>query len=377
MQHRSTPLARALGAAALLSTAVAWSAATIRSDTGPRLDIVVSLAFAALSALGWLLASRSAPLVKPLPATAPAQKTVPGKLGAVRRDWGLIAVAYLTVWAPNVAACAANEGRESLLGDLFVVLTFILGAALSLCNLSLLQSYLDPAQRMLREDAAAGSVHAVRVRFGTPVRETYRYPTGKGVGRIGVRSSYYIELVPEGDTNGQGTVRLRTTHAGHSVIVSEKHLTHAAAQLVGHGGWLCWPTRWRDIAGTEKERKVSAAFVSDSGHVVWGVTQEEDYAPYLREGSAPVCATDTALTVTPLPRPSRYFPKVHGWHLGVAAVGALLALPFLLDVVPYWASLLLGVLSGALGVFAGMTLDGVGVDQEPWSVRERLHPALQ
>ncbi|MET9450675.1 hypothetical protein [Streptomyces cinerochromogenes] len=377
MQHRSTPLARALGAAALLSTAVAWGAATIRSDTGPRLDIVVSLALAALFALGWLLASRSAPLVTPLPATAPARKTVPGKLGAVHRDWGLIAAAYLTVWAPHVAACAANEGRESLLGDLFVVLTFILGAALSLCNLSLLQSYLDPAQRMLKEDAAAGSVHAVRVRFGTPVRETYRYPTGKGVGRIGVRSSYYIELVPEGETDGQGAVRLRTTHVGHSVIVSEKHLTHAAAQLVGHGGWLCWPARWRDIAGTEKERRVSAAFVSDSGHVVWGVTQEEDYAPYLREGTAPVCATDTALTVTPLPRPSRYFPKVHGWHLGVAAVGALLALPFLLDVVPYWAGLLLGVLSGALGVFAGMTLDGVGVDQEPWSVRERLHPALQ
>ncbi|GGS80698.1 hypothetical protein [Streptomyces cinerochromogenes] len=377
MQHLSTPLARALGAAALVSTAAAWGAATFRSDTGRRLDIVVLLALAALFALGWLLASRSAPLVKPLPATAPARTAIPGKLGAVRRDWGLIAAAYLTVWAPNVAACAANEGRESLLGDLFVVLTFVLGAALSLCNLSLLQSYLDPAQRMLREDAAAGGVHAVRVRFGTPVRETYRYPTGTGVGRIGVRSSYHIELVPEGETDGRGTVRLRATHAGHSVIVSEKHLTHAAAQLVGHGGWLCWPTRWRDIAGTEKERKVAAAFVSDSGHVVWGVTQEEDYAPYLRQGAAPVCATDTALTVTPLPRPSRYFPKVHGRHLGVAAVGALLALPFLLDVVPYWASLLLGVFSGALGIFAGMTLDGVGVDQEPWSVRERLHPALQ
>ncbi|MFE1446180.1 hypothetical protein [Streptomyces olivaceoviridis] len=202
------------------------------------------------------------------------------------------------------------------------MVTFLLGAVLSVCNLSLLQSYLDRSQRMLKEDAAAGSVHAVRVRFGTPVRETYRYP------------SCFVELVPEDGTGGQRAVRLRTTHAGHSVVVSEKHLTHAAARLVGHGGWLCWPTRWRDIAGTDKERKVSAAFVSDSGHVVWGVTHEEDYAHYLREGAAPVCRTDTALTVTPLPRPSRYFPKVHGWHLGVAAVGALLAVPFLLDVVP-------------------------------------------
>ncbi|AGF60438.1 hypothetical protein SHJGH_0772 [Streptomyces hygroscopicus subsp. jinggangensis TL01] len=107
------------------------------------------------------------------------------------------------------------------------------------------------------------------------------------------------------------------------------------------------------------------------------MTHEEDYAHYLREGAAPVCRTDTALTVTPLPRPSRYFPKVHGWHLGVAAVGALLAVPFLLDVVPYWARLLLGVFSGALGVFAAMTLDGQGVDKEPWSARESLHPSLQ
>ncbi|AEY86217.1 hypothetical protein SHJG_0940 [Streptomyces hygroscopicus subsp. jinggangensis 5008] len=50
--------------------------------------------------------------------TAPARETIPGNLGAVRRDWGLVAAAYLTVWAPYVAACAANEGRGSLFGAL-------------------------------------------------------------------------------------------------------------------------------------------------------------------------------------------------------------------------------------------------------------------
>ncbi|MFJ9870049.1 hypothetical protein [Streptomyces sp. NPDC101165] len=379
MQHRSTPLARTLGAAALLSAAVAWGTASIQEYAdGPRPDVLVPLALAAVFVVGWLLAVRSAPLVKPLPVAAPHRETIPGKLGAVRRDWGLIATAYLTVWAPFVAANSAfYSGPGSALPAVYCLLTFVLGAVLSLCNLSLLQSYLDRAQRMLREDAAAGSVHAVRVRFGTPVRETYRYPTGKGVGRIGVKSTYRIELVPEDDTGVRQVVRLQTTHVGHSITVSEKHLTHAAAQLGGHSGWLCWPTRWRDIAGTNKERIVPAAFVSDSGHVVWGVTPEDDHAPYLRAGAAPVCRTDTTLAVAPLPRPSRYFPKVHASHLRVAAVGALLAVPFLLDVVPHWAGLLLGVVSGALGLFAGMTTDGVGVDQEPWTRRETSHPALQ
>ncbi|MFG2123745.1 hypothetical protein [Streptomyces sp. NPDC048710] len=379
MQHRSTPLARTLGAAALLSAAAAWGAASIQDYAdGPRPDVLVPLALAAVFVVGWLLASRSAPLVKPLPTTAPPRETIPGKLGALRRDWGLIATAYLTVWAPFAAANSAfYSGPGSALPAAYCLLTFVLGVVLSLCNLCLFQGYLDRAQRMLRQDAAAGSVHAVRVRFGTPVQETYRYPTGKGVGRIGVKSTYCIELVPEDHTGVQRTVRLQTTHIGHSIIVSEKHLTHAAAQLGGHGGWLCWPTRWRDIAGTNKERRVPAAFVSDSGHVVWGVTPEEDHTHYLRAGAAPACQTDTALAVAPLPRPSRYFAKVHASHLRVAAVGALLAVPFLLDAVPHWAGLLLGVISGALGLFAGMAMDGVGVDQEPWTRRETSHPALQ
>lgn len=378
MQRTSTPFARTLGAAALLSTAVAWGAAWIGYDAdAPRLDVLVPLALAAVFVVGWLLACRSAPPVQPLPVTAPPREGIPGKLGTVRRDWGFVTAAYLTVWAPYVAAHTAWGEGGSALGALYSLLAWLLGAVLSLCLLALLQSNLGSAQSMLRKDAAAGSVHAVRVRFGTPVREAYRYPTGNGVGRIATSSTYFVELVSEGATGVQRKVRLQAMSAGHSDTVGDKHLTHAAAQLVGHDGWLCWPTRWRDIAGTNKEGTVSAAFVSDSGHVVWGVTTKEDHEYYLRAGAAPVCRTDTALAARPLPRPSRYFPKVHASHLRMAAVGALLAVPFLLGVVPYWAGLLLGVISGALGLLAGATMDGVGVDQEPWTVRERSHPALR
>ncbi|MFF5897223.1 hypothetical protein ACFY8O_14985 [Streptomyces argenteolus] len=378
MQHHSTPVARAVGAATLLSAAAAWGAASLQSHTdGPRWDILVPLGLASAFVVGWLHASRSAPLVRPLPATAPPQTTIPGKLGVVRRDWGLVAAAYLTVWAPFAAANSAfYSGRSSELGAVYCLLTFVLGVVSSLCLLSLLQSYLDHAQHILRKDAAAGGVHAVRVRFGTAVQEAYRYPAGNG-GRIAVKHSYSLELTSEDDTDGQHVVRLQAVHAGHGSIVSEKHLTHAAAQLVAHAGWLCWPTRWRDVAEAGKARTVSAAFVSDSGHVVWGATLEEDHRYYLHEGAAPVCETDTALSVTPIPRPSRYFVGTHASHLRFAAAGALLAVPFLLDVAPRWASLLLGLISGAVGLLAGMTMDGVGVDQEPWTRRETSHPSLQ
>ncbi|MFI6464670.1 hypothetical protein [Streptomyces sp. NPDC050528] len=378
MSHVSTPLARTLGGAALLSTAVAWGAAALQYDPhDPRLDILVPLALAAVFVAGWLLACRAAPLVKPLPVTGPAREAIPGRLGTVRRDWGLVATAYLVVWAPFAAANSAYNGWGSDLGVVYCVLTFLLGAVLSVCNLALLQSWLGREQRMLKEDAAAGGVHAVRVRFGTPVLETYRYPTGQGVGKIAARATYGVELVHEDDTDGERIVRLQAMDAGHSGAVGNKHLGQAAAQLAGHEGWLCWPTRWRDIAGTNKERFVSAAFVSDSGHVVWGRTPEEDYEHFLRDDAAPLRKTDPALAVTPVPRPARYLPKVHVVHLRIAAVGALFAAPFLLDVVPHGIGLLLGVVSGALGIFAGMTLDSVPVDHELWTEHTTSDPSLQ
>lgn len=182
-------------------------------------------------------------------------------------------------------------------------------------NLALLPSYLGREQRLLKEDAAAGGVH-------------------------------------EGDTDGERTVRLQAMNAGHSSTVGDKHLSQSAAQLADHSGWLCWPTRWRDIAGTNKEHTVSAAFVSDSGHVVWGA----DTGGELRALSARRCRSQ--------------------WETD-PAVGALFAVPFLLDVVPHGIGLLLGVVSGALGIFAGMTLDSVPVDHELWTERTTSDPSLQ
>ncbi|MGW2742876.1 hypothetical protein [Streptomyces sp. NPDC001450] len=198
------------------------------------------LALAALFSLGWVLAGRWAPPVEPLPTTAPPQERIPGKLGAVRRDWGFFVAACLTVRAPCAAGCvavAAAGDDDPFLYALYVVVSWLFGVVLSLYALALLKNQLGPGQRMLREDAAAGSVHAVRVRFATPVREAYRYPTGDGVGRIATSSTYCIELVHENEAGRRRTIRLRAM-SGHNfrISVGNKHLAHAAARLVGRTG---------------------------------------------------------------------------------------------------------------------------------------------
>ncbi|MET7287081.1 hypothetical protein [Streptomyces sp. NPDC005573] len=379
MQHRSTPLATFLGAAALLSATAAWAMSYARYDAKtPRLDILVPLALAGVFALAWLLTSRTAPPVEPLPATGAAEAGIPGRLAPIRRDWGHIGAVYLIVWTPLAAVRPAYGDGGSVLGSLYCLIAWLFGFVMSLYAIGLLKNQLGPAQRMLREDAAGGRVHAMRVRFTTPVLESYRYPAQTGVGKIATSTTYSAELTPETGSQGRRTIRL-TAMPDYNFRISngDKHLAQAAARLVGHDGWLCWPTRWRDIAGTDKQRRIPAAFVSDSGHVVWGAMSEEDYAPYLRTDVAPVRETDTTLTAGPLPRPSRYVPKKHASALRIAAVGALLAVPYLLGVVPYWAGLLLGVAAGGVGLFAGMTTDGAGIPREQWTVRETSHPSLR
>ncbi|MGX9890558.1 hypothetical protein [Streptomyces sp. NPDC002276] len=379
MQHVSTPLARTLGAAALLSASIAWAATALPPRDTPRLDVLVPLGLASMFSLGWVLASRAAPLVEPLPVAAAPQERIPGTLGAVRRGWGFFLISFLVVWAPCASAsAAAGKGVDPFLFSLYSVVAWFFGAASTVFASALLRNPLGPGQRMLREDAAAGGVHAIRVRFHKPVKVSHRYPTGKGVGQIGTARNYYVELTPENEADRQRAVQLHAVPGDNFRMgVGEKHLAHAAAQLMGHGGWLCWPTRWQDIAGTDKARLVPAVFVSDSGHVVWGQTHSDDYGKYLRAGAAPVCRTDTAFAVAPLPVPSRYFPKAYAVSLSIAAGGALLCVPVLLGVVPHWAGMLLSVLAGCVGLFAGIKMGGVGMVEEPWTVRYTAHPSLR
>lgn len=382
MRHRSTPLSKGLGAAALASMAVAYGSALVPADADvARWEVLVPLAAGGLVAGCWVLAVRTAPPVVRR-AAVPARAGIPAALGSIKRDWGHIAMAYLVIWAPFFAGAAAQHGSGSTLGGLWCVLTAIFGVVLSFYALALATPQLGPGQRVLRADAGAGRVHAVRARFGDAVREQYRKPTGTGTGDITTVDHYYAELLPESEGGGPAvrpTVRFAPMYGeSFRINLGDKHLSRAAAELAGHSGWLCWPTRWKDLAGTDEHRRVAAAFVTDTGHVVWGHTRQDDWTTWLRGGLAPVRETDPGLSAEVLPSPSRFLPAAHGVSLLHAAAAVLLTVPYLVGAVPFGVGVGLGAAAGLVGLIAGVRM-GSGakiLDPEVWTPRQESHPSL-
>ncbi|MFF4549126.1 hypothetical protein ACFY1J_33650 [Streptomyces sp. NPDC001406] len=382
MRHRSTPLSRALGGAALLGAAVAVGVVFVRYDAdAPRLDVLVALGVTAVLAGAWVLVVRAAPAVERLPAAA-ARDAIPARLGAVRRDWGWIGAAYLTALAPYAFARGAYGKGGSVLASALCLLTLLFALVLSLFAIGLLKGQLEKPQRLLQEDAARGRVHAVRVRSGGLVRQDYRQPSQTSVGEVLTINSYWIELMAE-DGNGGRPIKLRTMDgSSFRIRIGDKHVRDAAARLDGHAGWLCWPTRWKEIVATDKQRELPVAFVVDTGHVVWGVTREEDWQPFLRGGGALVRETEAGLTAVPMERPSRYAPGAHDLSLLFAVGAALVAVPFLLGLVSGALAGLLGAVSGGLALYAAVRLvlpENVNrfMDPELWTVRQESHASLR
>ncbi|WP_406332289.1 hypothetical protein [Streptomyces sp. NBC_00203] len=390
--RRSTPFARALGGAALVCAAVGMVLGVARYAAGtPRLDALVPLGLAAVLAGGWVLAVRAAPPVEVLVA-AGAPAGVPAALGPIRRDWGYVAGAYLLMWAPYAAARVAygtDYGKSgSLAASALCALTLLYAVVGSLYGIGLLGRQLGAAQRLLREDAAAGRVHAVRVRNAGAVQENYRSPARTGVGKTDVSVSRWLELEADGAGDAR-PARLRAMEGvNFKIATGEKHLSQAASQLAGHEGWLCWHTRWKEIAATDRRMILPAAFVTDSGHVVWGCMYEEDWRPWLRgeaagagdtePGLAAVHSTEPGRAAVPAPRPSRFTAAYRGF-LSVLLAALLATVPYLLGLVPVLAAAGLAALSGFLTFFGAAILSGSGTDGGPdvWAVREELHPSLR
>lgn len=111
------------------------------------------------------------------------------------------------MWAPYAAARVAygtDYGKSgSPAASALCALTLLYAVIGSLYGIGLLGRQLGAAQRLLREDATAGRVHAVRVRNTGAVQENYRSPARTGVGKTSVSVSRWLEL----EADGAGDVR--------------------------------------------------------------------------------------------------------------------------------------------------------------------------
>ncbi|MGW7440627.1 hypothetical protein [Streptomyces sp. NPDC054849] len=74
---------------------------------------------------------------------------------------------------------------------------------------------LGTAERLLREDAAARRVHAVRVRIDTAVRENVRRPALTGVGRIRADASR-LEPSPQTPGGDRPPIRFQPMSGHHT-----------------------------------------------------------------------------------------------------------------------------------------------------------------
>lgn len=105
-----------------------------------------------------------------LGAPVPSQLSIPRSLRKPPHDWGLAAGAVLTIVAPLTVLRFGFDLYEGVLTGLVGIAGTGLGFWLLVyVATDLLGHRLGPSQRVLFADAAAGQVHAVRVRIGAPV----------------------------------------------------------------------------------------------------------------------------------------------------------------------------------------------------------------
>jgi hypothetical protein len=362
------------GGAALVAVAVAVSLALVRHDaTTPRWDIIEALGVAALAAGGWILACRVAPTVR-VESPVSAQVSIPRSLRQPPHDWGLAAGVVLTIVTPLAVLRFGFTLYEGVLTVLAVIVGMGLGFWLLVYVVTdLLGHRLGPCQRVLRADAAAGQVHAVRVRIGTPIWKRYE-KRGDKPGTIKAEHTQWLEVSPVG---GGGPLRVCPMYpagGGTGMTRTTTDLLQAGLQLGGRQAWVCLPTRWKLI-----EKALPVALVADTGHVVWGELSRDAARQYL--------ADPVNLHPTSPDRPSlalagraKFRRDLHGRQLVWLLAAFALAAPALLGAVAGFPGSSL-----CLGTAVAVAASGLGVTRRAgelpgeigWTVRDSRDPAIR
>ncbi|MGW7423135.1 hypothetical protein ACWGJB_24355 [Streptomyces sp. NPDC054813] len=377
--RRATVLTRLCGGTALVAVAVAVGLVLVRHDAPtPRWDIIETLGVAALAAGGWILACRTAPTVR-VESTVPAQASIPRSLRPPPHDWGLAAGVALTIVTPLAALWFGLTLYEGVLTVLAVGLGMGLGFWLLVYVVTDLSGRrLGPRQRVLCADAAAGQVHAVRVRIDAPVWKRYE-KRGDKPGTIKAEHMHWLEVSPVGGGVPLQVCPMYPAAGGTGLTRTTTDLLQAGLQLDGHQAWMCLPTRWKLI-----EKGLPVALVADTGHVVWGELSPDIARQYLAD---PVNGTPVNLHPTSPDRPSlalggraKFRQDLHGRQLTWLIAAFALAAPALLGAVAGFPGALL-----CLGTAVAVASSGLGVTHRAgelpgeigWTVRESRDPAIR
>ncbi|WP_210575732.1 hypothetical protein [Streptomyces sp. GESEQ-4] len=377
--RRTTVLTRLCGGAALVAVAVAVGLILVRHDAPtPRWDVIEALGLAALAAGGWVLACRAAPTLQ-VESTVPAQASIPRSLRKPPHDWGLAAGVVLTIVTPLAVLRFGFTLYEGVLTGFVGIVGMGLGFWLLVyVATDLLGHRLGPRQRVLCADAAAGQVHAVRVRIGAPVWKRYE-KRGDKPGTTKAEHMQWLEVSPvEGGVPLQ-VYPMYPAGGGTGLTRTTTDLLQAGLQLADHHAWLCLPTRWKLI-----KKGLPAALVADTGHVVWGELSRDAARQYLadRTNGAPVNLHPTSPERPSLALPGRakFRQDLHGRQLVWLLAAFALAAPALLGAVADFPGSLL-----CLGSTVAVTASGLAVTRRAgempgaigWTVREGRDPAIR
>ncbi|MFE7245440.1 hypothetical protein [Streptomyces sp. NPDC057580] len=377
--RRATVLTRLCGGAALVAVTVAVGLVLVWHDAPtPRWDIIEALGVAALAAGGWILACRAAPTVR-VESPVPAQASIPRSLGQPPHDWGLAAGVVLTIVTSLAVLRFGFTLYEGALTGLAVIVGIGLGFWLLVYVVTdLLGHRLGPRQRVLCTDAAAGQVHAVRVRIGAPIWKRY-VKRGDKPGTIKAEHTHWLEVSPVGGGVPLQVYPMYPAGGGTGLTRTTTDLLQAGLQLGSHQAWVCLPTRWKLI-----EEGLPVALVADTGHVVWGELSRDAARQYLAD---PVNGAPVNLHPTSPDHPSlalagraKFRQDLHGRQLVWLLAAFALAAPALLGAVAGFPGSLL-----CLGTAVAVAASGLGVTRRAgelpgeigWTVRESRDPAIR
>lgn len=367
--RRSTLLTRALGTGALAAAATSLALVYVPvTPSAPRLDTVGALAAGAVLTAAWALACLTAPRLKAPVTSPPAEPpALPAHLPSPPRDLGRATGATLIALTPCTLVWLAMTGGTFIGSFLFFLTLFGTLKIATFLRRSASPKVFRDKVRVLIEDAAAGEVHAVRVRVGRPLLLRYS-ERGDHPGQISVTQEYSLLLHDAGGDE----IPLATTE------VSE--LARAGELLSGAQGWLMWSRRYKLI-----ESMQPVAFVADhDGTTILGLTNpaEVTYRTATHSARDPRPTTRDR-RARPLRRNAKFRLPVHGPIAAGALLASLLCLPALLlgtDGLPALLAWLLCGLAAAAFVYGvlrgvGANTDSVVKDTE-WTVRDEQDPSI-